>query len=96
MRCVPVRVCSPFWQLRKAAINRMAVPAARTSMFFGMSESARTITRVSSQFDRFCGSIELPDRACIMSALLLMLFEAGSVTTTLSFSGATIEYCIYK
>ena len=87
IRSVPVMVCTPGVTARKAVMNLIAVPAAFMSITSGMSFSAFTMTSVSSQSDRFSGIGPPPASACMMSALLLMLFDAGSVIVALSFSG---------
>ena len=55
MRWVPVRMCVPSLTARKAVRKRMAVPAAMMSMMGGSCCKACTMTRVSSQSDRFPG-----------------------------------------
>ena len=73
----------------------MAVPAAFMSMVCGMSRSAFTITSVSSQSERLRGMMLPWERACMMSARLLMLFEAGNFMVALNVDGAVMEYCIF-
>jgi hypothetical protein len=47
-------------------------------MVGGISDSARSITSVSSQSERFNGNSLEPENAEITSARLLMLFEEGN------------------
>ena len=56
---------------------------------------ALTITSVSSQTDRFSGSMLPFDRAWIIKARLLMLFDAGSFTVASSREGALRIYCMF-
>ena len=77
-------------------MKRMAVPAAFMSMVSGMSRSASNITSVSSQSDRLSGIMPFPASAFIMSARLLMLFEAGRSIVALIVSGALRIYCIVR
>ena len=76
----------------------MAVPAAPMSITSGMSCSAATITRVSSQSDRFSGWNSLRLRALMMSARLLMLLLAGRSMRACKAWGAVISivllYCM--
>ena len=59
-------------------MKRMAVPAALMSISAGMSCKARIITSVSSQSERFRGSMPPPESAWMIRARLLILLEAGS------------------
>ena len=66
----------------------MAVPAAMMSITGGMFLRAFTITLVSSQSDRLSGVISPPAKACMINALLLMLFEAGNLMVVSRCLGA--------
>lgn len=68
----------------------MAVPAALMLMVWGMVSKACTTTSVSSQTDRLSGIMLPPERACMINALLLMLFEAGNLMEADSWLGADI------
>ena len=72
----------------------MAVPAAIISISYGLLASARVITRVSSQSERFCGSWLPPANALITKALLLILFDAGNTMSASICCGAVIMYFI--
>lgn len=75
-------------------MKRIAVPAAFMSMTGGMPLKASSITSVSSQSDMLPGVSLLPDKALIIKALLLILFDAGRFTVTFNFSGGVNTYFI--
>lgn len=94
MRSVPVITCSPGCVARNAVRNRIAVPAPLMSISYGRRCIASIITSVSSQTERFCGSMSPHDSACMISARLLMLFDAGRAIVALIVWGAVIVYCM--
>ena len=64
------------------------------SISYGRRCIASIITSVSSHTERFCGSMSPHDSAWMISARLLMLFEAGSAIVALIVWGAVIVYCM--
>ena len=72
----------------------MAVPAAFMSITSGMSHRAFFITSVSSHSDRLPRVSVPEDRACMIRARLLILFDAGRIISLSILSGAVIIYCI--
>ena len=92
IRSVPVMVCCPSVVLSRAVRKRMAVPAAPMSITSGILLRAARITSVSSQCDRFSGVVAPPERAWIIKARLLMLFEAGRLMSASTLFGAVMRY----
>ncbi len=64
----------------------MEVPAAPTSKCVLLLSNAASITRVSSESERFSMSYALYDNAFKINALLLMLLDAGRLISRLIYS----------
>ena len=72
----------------------LGITGMNNSNSWGLYIMALTITSVSSQTERFCGSMSPHDSACMISARLLMLFDAGRAIVALIVWGAVIVYCM--
>ena len=96
IRSVPVMMRLPGVTERYAVRNRMAVPAAMMSMVSpALACKARIMTCVSSQSDKFSGWSSPFPKALMMSARLLMLFEAGNWMVARMLSGGVILIFIF-